>query len=101
MTTSKKPLRGIANLIAISRHSSKPLRQQLYEEFRNRVIQRELQSGQLVSSTRELARDLRISRLPVLDAYAQLVAEGYFETRVGAGTFIASSLHISSTAAKT
>jgi len=54
-----------------------------------------------VSSTRELARDLRISRLPVLDAYAQLVAEGYFETRVGAGTFIASSLHISSTATQT
>src|SRR5262249_45894293 len=28
----------------------------------------------------------------VLNAYAQLLAEGYFESRIGAGTFIASSL---------
>jgi GntR family transcriptional regulator / MocR family aminotransferase len=44
-----------------------------------------------VPSSRELARELRISRLPVLNAYAQLLAEGYFETRVGTGTFVARS----------
>lgn len=99
MTTIRKPLRGVTNLIAVDRRSSRPLRQQIYEEFRNRVIRRELQSGQLVPSTRELARDLKISRLPVLEAYAQLLAEGYFETRVGSGTFIASSLQVVSTPA--
>jgi GntR family transcriptional regulator/MocR family aminotransferase len=35
---------------------------------------------------------LRISRIPVLGAYAQLLAEGYVESRSGAGTFVASSL---------
>lgn len=35
---------------------------------------------------------MQISRFPVLHAYAQLSAEGYFETRTGAGTFVASSL---------
>lgn len=33
-----------------------------------------------------------ISRIPVLNAYAQLLAEGYFESRTGAGTFVSSSL---------
>jgi GntR family transcriptional regulator/MocR family aminotransferase len=39
-----------------------------------------------------LASELGISRIPVLNAYAQLLAEGYFESRVGAGTQICGSL---------
>jgi GntR family transcriptional regulator/MocR family aminotransferase len=56
------------------------------------VLHGELRARQIVPSTRELARELRVSRLPVLDAYSQLLAEGYFESRVGSGTFIASGL---------
>jgi len=65
---------------------------QIYEEFRERIVQGYLSAGNRVPSTRELARDLRISRLPILDAYAQLLAEGYFEARAGSGTYVASSL---------
>jgi GntR family transcriptional regulator/MocR family aminotransferase len=89
MTTS---FRGIPNLIRIDRRHSTSLYQQIYGAFRTRVMNGELRPGELVPSSRELARDLRVSRLPVLNAYAQLLAEGYFESRVGAGTFIASSL---------
>jgi GntR family transcriptional regulator/MocR family aminotransferase len=39
-----------------------------------------------------LASDLGISRIPVLNAYAQLLAEGYFESRIGAGTCVSNSL---------
>jgi GntR family transcriptional regulator/MocR family aminotransferase len=92
MTTLKAQFRGVTSLITVDRRLAKPLYQQIYESFRTRVLRGELRAGQLVPSTRELARELRVSRLPVLDAYAQLHAEGYFETRVGAGTFIASSL---------
>ena len=35
-----------------------------------------------------LAAELGVSRLPVLNAYAQLLAEGYFESRVGSGTLV-------------
>src|ERR1700704_3714664 len=89
MTTS---LRGIPSLIRIDRRHSTSLYQQIYNAFRTRVMKGELRPGELVPSSRWLARDLRVSRLPVLNAYAQLLAEGYFESRVGAGTFIASSL---------
>src|SRR6266704_2414793 len=92
MTTSKTQFRGISNLISVDRRASEPLYQQIYESFRNRIIRGGLRPGELVLSTRSLARSLRISRLPVLNAYSQLLAEGYFESRVGAGTFIASSL---------
>jgi GntR family transcriptional regulator/MocR family aminotransferase len=39
-----------------------------------------------------LAAEIRVSRFPVLNAYAQLLAEGYLESRVGAGTVVSSSL---------
>src|SRR5437868_13823658 len=52
----------------------------------------QLRPAQLIPSSRELARELRVSRLPVLNAYAQLIAEGYLESRAGSGTFVASSL---------
>ena len=69
-----------------------PLYRQIYDKFRKRITEGELRPGQGVPSTRELAQELRVSRLPVLNAYAQLMAEGYFESRVGAGTFVASSI---------
>ena len=92
MTTLKTELRGIVALISVDRRARKPLHQQIYNSFRHRIIQRELRAGELVPSSRSLARELGVSRLPVLNAYAQLLAEGYFESRVGAGTFIATSL---------
>ncbi len=39
-----------------------------------------------------MSAELNVSRITVLGAYAQLRAEGYFETRKGAGTFISGSL---------
>src|SRR5436190_9483479 len=92
ITTLKSQFRGISNLITIDRRVSTPLYQQIYDSFRSTIIRGELRAGDLVPSSRELARESRISRLPVLNAYSQLLAEGYFESRIGAGTFIASSL---------
>src|SRR5256886_10181029 len=92
MTTLKTELRGIMALISVDRRARKPLHQQIYDSFRHRIILRQLRAGELVPSSRGLARELRVSRLPVLNAYSQLLAEGYFESRVGAGTFVANSL---------
>jgi len=56
------------------------------------ILERRLQPGQQIPSTRVLAGELGISRIPVLDSYAQLLAEGYIESRSGAGTFVTISL---------
>src|SRR5947208_4791207 len=92
MTTLKTELRGIVTPISVDRRARKPIHRQIYDFFRERIIRRELRAGELVPSSRGLARELRVSRLPVLNAYAQLLAEGYFESRVCAGTFVANSL---------
>jgi GntR family transcriptional regulator/MocR family aminotransferase len=92
MTPAKRPPQGIATLITVHRKAPSPLYQQIYDAYRTNIARGTLRAGELVPSSRELARELRVSRLPVLNAYAQLLAEGYFESRAGAGTFIAASL---------
>jgi len=79
-------------VIAVDRRTNKPLHTQVYEAFRAAILGRNLRPGQKVPSSRSLASELNISRIPVLTAYSQLIAEGYFETRTGAGTFVSSSL---------
>lgn len=83
---------GISPLIALDRRIAKPLHRQIYDAFRAAIIEGGLQRGQQVPSTRSLAAELAVSRIPILDAYSQLLAEGYFESRLGAGTFVSSSL---------
>lgn len=47
--------------------------------------------GTRMLGTRQLAKRLGLGRNTVALAFEQLVAEGYFETRPGAGTFVAAS----------
>src|SRR5580700_2427916 len=88
----KKVASGILPIIAIDRKNPRPLHKQIYDAYRTSIVDGSLRPGERVPSTRALASELSVSRLPVLDAYAQLLAEGYFETRVGAGTVICASL---------
>ncbi len=85
----KKQQGAVVPLIAVDRKSAVPLHRQIYDSFRAMILDGRLQSGQQIPSTRALARELGISRIPVLEGYAQLLAEGYLEGRHGAGTFVA------------
>src|SRR5215469_454585 len=79
-------------VIAVDRNAAKPLHKQIYDAYRAMIFEGNVSPGQRVPSTRALAIELKISRIPVLTAYAQLLAEGYFESRTGAGTFVCDSL---------
>ena len=79
-------------IVGIDRKAPKALHQQIYDAYRVAIVNHSLRAGQRIPSTRTLASDLGISRIPVLNAYAQLLAEGYFESRVGAGTCVSTSL---------
>ena len=83
---------GIAPLIRVDRRSRDPLHRQIYNAYRTGIIEHSLRPRQRVPATRTLASELGISRIPVLNAYAQLLAEGYFEARVGSGTVISRTL---------
>jgi len=76
----------------IDRTPGKPVNRQLYQVIREAILARSLPVGLQLPSSRDLARELDMSRNTVTYAYEQLVAEGYLETRVGAGTFIADTV---------
>src|SRR5271155_3298416 len=78
--------------IALDSRKTIPMYRQLYEWFRRAILAGQLRPGQRVPSTRNLAAELKISRIPVSIAYEQLRAEGYLETFVGAGTCVVRSI---------
>ena len=78
--------------IPIERSSAKTLIRQVYEHIRAQILCGTLQGGTPLSSTRELAANLHISRNVVLEAYDQLLAEGYIESRAGSGTYVAEGI---------
>jgi GntR family transcriptional regulator / MocR family aminotransferase len=79
-------------LVVVDRHAGSPLHRQVYEGMRRAILDGMLRTGQRVPSTRALAAELGISRLPVLAAYEQLLHEGYLHARVGSGTYVRAAL---------
>jgi GntR family transcriptional regulator/MocR family aminotransferase len=73
-------------MVRLERRGAGPLRAQLEEQLRAAVRSGRLAAGARLPSTRALARDLDVSRGVVVDAYAQLAAEGYLLARHGAPT---------------
>ncbi len=75
-------------LVALDRESRLPLRVQLEGALRAAVRTGRLGAGARLPSTRTLAADLGVSRGLVVEAYEQLVAEGYFHGVQGSGTMV-------------
>jgi GntR family transcriptional regulator/MocR family aminotransferase len=76
-------------LLALDRRAGEPLRSQLEGQLREAIRSGRLGVGERLPSSRELARELHLSRGLVQDCYAQLQAEGYLSTRVGSATRVA------------
>ncbi len=72
--------------------SPEPVYRQLYNELRAAILKGQLAPGARLPSTRELAIELELSRTTVLNAFDQLIAEGYIEGHVGAGTYVCCTL---------
>jgi len=65
-----------------------PIYQQIYDHLRLAILAGRLEMGMKLPSTRLLAAELGISRNTILNAYDQLIAEGYIESIEGKGTFV-------------
>jgi GntR family transcriptional regulator/MocR family aminotransferase len=63
----------------------------IYRQLHEAVLDGRLRSGERLPPTRELARQLAVSRNTVALAYERLTAEGFLVARVGAGTFVCAS----------
>ncbi|MEO8544212.1 MAG: PLP-dependent aminotransferase family protein [Burkholderiaceae bacterium] len=69
-----------------------PLHRQVYEVLRRAILDGRLGAGDRLPSSRQLMRDLNLSRNTVVSALNQLTIEGYLVTQVGSGTFVSDRL---------
>ena len=78
----------LLSVIHLDDQAATPLYQQLYESLRTAIIAGQLGGGVRLPSIRDLTTLLQVSRNTVTNALDQLIAEGYLQTRPGAGTFV-------------
>ncbi|HEV2783743.1 MAG TPA: PLP-dependent aminotransferase family protein [Actinophytocola sp.] len=76
-------------LIALDRAGSVPMHRQVEAAIRDNIRSGRLRLGTALPATRTLAADLGVSRGVVVEAYQQLVAEGYLTSRAGGYTQVA------------
>lgn len=82
--------RGPEVLVEIDRNRPEPLLRQLIDALREAIRSGRLAPNVRMPSSRVLAADLGVSRRLVVDAYGQLVAEGFLLSQHGSGTQVAS-----------
>ena len=75
--------------VELDRYSELPMHRQLYDYLRDAILSGQLAGGLRLPATRTLAQELGVSRNTVMGAFDQLLAEGYMEGKVGAGTYVA------------
>jgi len=75
----------------LRRDAPTPLSLQVCEALRRLIAEGVLKPGEKLPASRELAADLALGRNTVVEAYARLAAEGYLQSRQGAGSFVADS----------
>jgi GntR family transcriptional regulator/MocR family aminotransferase len=78
--------------IDLDKASQTPLHRQLYDALRGAILDGRLVAGARLPSTRTLARELGVSRSTVVEAFRQLLAEGYIKSTVGSGTRVSAEL---------
>ncbi|MGH3439043.1 MAG: PLP-dependent aminotransferase family protein [Sciscionella sp.] len=74
--------------IELDRASQAPLAVQLADALRAAAVAGQLRTGDRLRSTRELARQLQVSRTVTAAAYEQLHAEGWIGGKHGSGTYL-------------
>jgi DNA-binding transcriptional MocR family regulator len=73
----------------IDRENQRPLYLQVVEQVKERIRGGALPGGTRLPPVRQLAEELGLTRLTVHNAYAELQADGWIESFVGRGSFVA------------
>ena len=68
--------------------SAHPLQHQLYQRLSERILDQRYPPGRQLPPSRQMAKDLGISRNTVNAVYEQLKAEGFLQSRAGKGIFV-------------
>lgn len=74
--------------VVLDRDGEEPIYRQLIRYIKTEVDSGSLPSGTRLPASRDLAQQLNISRISVVNAYAELRSEGYLSAHAGRGTFV-------------
>lgn len=75
--------------IILSNRSKDPIYVQIKEQIKQAVLNNTLKPGDSLPSIRQLAKDLQVSVITTKKAYEELEHEGFVESVVGRGSYIA------------
>lgn len=75
--------------IVISNSTSKPIYEQITSQIKEMIMNGELKTGDPIPSMRSLAKTIHVSVITVQKAYEDLQRDGFIETTVGRGSFVA------------
>ena len=75
--------------IIISSNTSKPIYEQITSQMKAMIMSGQLQTGDPIPSMRALAKSIHVSVITVQKAYEDLQRDGFIETTVGRGSFVA------------
>ena len=83
---------GLSIPISLRRDLDATLQEQIYRQVRDGILGGSFRPDLKLPSSRDLAKELGVSRNTVALAFDWLASEGYVECRTGAGTFVAGYL---------
>jgi GntR family transcriptional regulator/MocR family aminotransferase len=92
LKSNKASAEAIPFIMLEGKDPGSPLYRRIFEAIRVEILRGNLGAGARLPSSRALAKQLSVSRITVVNAYEQLLAEGYLEGKTGAGTFVASRI---------
>lgn len=75
--------------IVISSNTSKSIYEQITSQIKAQIMDGKLRTGDPIPSMRSLAKSLHVSVITVQRAYEELQRDGFIETTVGRGSFVA------------
>jgi DNA-binding transcriptional MocR family regulator len=87
--------------IQLTRQTDQPLYLQVVEQLRQQIENGELHPHTRLPASRILAKKLGVNRITIVNAYAELEAEGLVTSRIGSGTFVAADQNMPSPSSKT
>ena len=82
--------------IALEREGEEPIYRQLIRHIRMQIESGSLGAGARLPASRDLAHQLGVSRISVVNAYAELRSQGWLSAHAGRGTFVASKNGVAS-----
>jgi GntR family transcriptional regulator / MocR family aminotransferase len=73
-------------------HSGAPLQAQIFKQIHSLIVSGRLRPSTRLPGSRALSEQLGVSRNTIILAYETLAAEGYLQSREGAGTYVSQTL---------